>query len=160
MKKILLIGVLLLVLCSTAFSAEVTFGVGPRFGGGYHFVDDGIIFGGAAANVGWGFGGSSLGLEVDILYMYGFYYGFDAISIPIFFRGSTGNRFGYFCYGVGMEIDAYLGGGTDILFLLVTGIGFNAGRGTIDLELRFATDFDYYYFNEHIALMLGYTFRF
>jgi hypothetical protein len=89
-----------------------------------------------------------------------FYYDIDALLVPIFFRGSSGTRFGYFSYGVGMEIDNYFGAGTDIMFLIVTGFGFNVGRGTIDLELRFATDFDYYYFNEHIGLMLGYTFRF
>ncbi len=160
MKKILLVCILLVILCSGVFGAEVTFGVGPRIGGGYHFSDYGIILGGVAANVGWGFGGNTLGVEVDLLYMYMFERDEDALFVPIFFRGSTATRIGYFAYGVGMEIDAYFSFATEVMLLLMTGVGFNAGRGTIDLEFRFVTDFDYTYPADYIALMVGYTFRF
>lgn len=160
MKKILLVGILLVILCTAAFGAEAVFGVGPRFGGGYHFSDWGQILGGVAFNVGWGFGGSTLGAEIDLFYFYLFDAGVDALAIPIFFRGSTATRIGYFAYGVGLEIDTYFDRGTEFMLLLMTGVGFNAGRGTIDLEFRFVTDFDYSSFYDYVALMVGYTFRF
>ena len=160
MKKILLVGILLVILCSGVFAADVSFGVGPRFGGGYHFSDWGQILAGVAFNMGWGFGGNTLGMEIDLFYLYLFEVDVDALAIPIFFRGSTATRIGYFAYGVGLEIDTYFDIDTEFMLLLMSGVGFNAGRGTIDLEFRFVTDFDFDSYWDYVALMVGYTFRF